>query len=57
MLPGNQGESLASINQVGIYNFQWQLSLNSAWIQNNINTVVFIQNTNTKEIYQAGSTF
>jgi hypothetical protein len=57
MLPSNQGESLASINQVGIYNFQWQLTLNSSWIQDNINTVVFIQNTNTKEIYQAGSTF
>jgi hypothetical protein len=57
MLPSNQGESLASINQVGTYNFQRQLTLNSAWIQNNINTVVFIQNTNTKEIYQAGSTF
>jgi hypothetical protein len=57
MLPSNQGESLASINQVGIYNFQRQLTLNSAWIQNNINTVVFIQNIDTKEIYQAGSTF
>ena len=30
MLPSNQGESLASINQVGIYNFQRQLTLNSA---------------------------
>lgn len=57
MLPSNQGESLASINQVGVYNFQRQLTLNSAWIQSNINTVVFIQNTSTKEIYQAGSTF
>lgn len=57
MLPSNQGESLASINQVGVYNFQRQVTLNSAWIQNNINTVVFIQNKDTKEIYQAGSTF
>jgi hypothetical protein len=57
MLPSNQGESLASINQVGIYNFQRQLTLNSAWIQNNINTLVFIQNKDTKEIYQVGSTF
>lgn len=57
MLPSNQGESLASINQVGVYNFERQITLNSAWIQNNINTIVFIQNTSTKEIYQAGSTF
>ena len=57
MLPSNQGESLASINQVGVYNFERQITLNSAWIQNNINTVVFIQNKDTKEIYQAGSTF
>jgi hypothetical protein len=57
MLPGNQGESLSAINQVGIYIFQRQLTLNSAWIQSNINTVVFIQNKDTKEIYQAGSTF
>ena len=57
MLPGNQGESLSAINQVGIYIFQRQLTLNSAWIQSNINTVVFIQNKDTKEIYQAGSSF
>ncbi len=57
MLPTNQGESLAAINQVGSYNFQRQLTLNSSWIQSNINTVVFIQNKDTKEIYQAGSTF
>lgn len=57
MLPDNQGESLAAINQVGSYNFQRQLTLNSTWVQGNINTVVFIQNKDTKEIYQAGSTF
>jgi hypothetical protein len=57
MLPGNQGESLSAINQVGIYVFQRQLTLNASWIQSNINTVVFIQNKDTKEIYQAGSTF
>lgn len=57
MLPTNQGESLLNISQTGTYNFQRQLTLNSTWIQNNINTVVFIQNKDTKEIYQAGSTF
>ena len=57
MLPTNQGESLLNISQTGTYNFQRQLTLNSTWIQSNINTVVFIQNKDTKEIYQAGSTF
>lgn len=57
MLPTNQGESLSAINQPGVYNFQRQLTLNSAWITSNIHTVVFIQNKDTKEIYQAGSTF
>ena len=57
MLPTNQGESLTNISQTGMYNFQRQLALNSTWIQSNINTVVFIQNKDTKEIYQAGSTF
>jgi hypothetical protein len=57
MLPDNQGESLAALNQVGNYNFQRQLTLNSAWVQSNIHTVVFIQNKDTKEIYQAGSTY
>lgn len=57
MLPTNQGESLSSINHSGKYIYQRQLTLNSNWIASNINTVVFIQNTETKEIYQAGSTF
>ncbi|MBK7632038.1 MAG: Omp28-related outer membrane protein [Ignavibacteriales bacterium] len=57
MLPTNQGESLSAINQPGVYNFQRQLTLNSAWITSNIHTVVFIQNKDTREIYQAGSTF
>jgi len=57
MLPDNQGESLASINQTGTYTFQRQIAINQNWIQSNLNTVVFIQNKETKEIYQAGSTF
>lgn len=57
MLPGNQGESLTSYNQTGTYTFQRQLTLNSNWNASNINTVVYVQNTNTKEIFQTGSTF
>jgi len=57
MLPGNQGESLTSYNQIGTYTFQRQLTLNSNWNASNINTVVYVQNTNSKEIFQTGSTF
>ncbi|MDY0081912.1 MAG: Omp28-related outer membrane protein [Ignavibacteriaceae bacterium] len=57
MLPDNQGESLASINQTGTYTFQKQIAINSAWVQSNLNAVVFIQNKETKEVYQTGSTF
>lgn len=57
MLPDNQGESLASINQLGTYNYQRQVAINTNWLQSNLNAVVFIQNKETKEIYQAGSTF
>lgn len=57
MLPGNQGESLTSYNQIGTYTFQRQLTLNSNWNASNINIVVYVQNTNTKEIFQTGSTF
>lgn len=57
MLPTNQGESLSSINQIGTYNFQRQITLDTYWNQSNINTVVYIQNKDTKEIFQAGSTF
>ncbi len=57
MLPGNHGESLTSYNQIGTYTFQRQLTLNSNWNASNINIVVYVQNTNTKEIFQTGSTF
>lgn len=57
MVPDNQGESLASINQLGTFMFQRQIAVSPDWIQSNLNAVVFIQNKDTKEVYQAGSTF
>jgi len=57
MLPNKDGESLASINKTGTNLFQRQLNLNTGWVQNKINTVVFIQDKKTKKIYQASSTF
>src|SRR5690606_12221419 len=57
MLPDNQEESLASINQLGTYNYQRLVAINSSWMQSNLNDVIFIQNKETIEVYQAGSTF
>ncbi len=56
MLPSNAGESLSSIKQTGEGIFQRQIVINSGWNPLNLNTVVYIQNTINKEVYQAGST-
>jgi hypothetical protein len=57
MLPDKDGESLTVLNTVISKTFERQFTFNSGWIQSNINTVVFIQNKDTKEVYQANSTF
>ncbi len=57
MLPTNQGESLAGIENNQVLTFERQVQINSGWNQSHLNTVVFIQNKQTKEVYQAGSTF
>ena len=57
MLPGKDGESLTVLSTLNSKTFEKQFTLNSNWVKANINTVVFIQNKDTKEIYQAGSTF
>lgn len=57
MLPSNTGESLSSIAQTGEGSFQRQVVIDPSWNQAHLNTVVYIQNINTKEVFQAGSTF
>ncbi len=57
MLPSNAGESLSGISLTDEVVFQRQTTINSGWVVNKLNTVAFIQNVVTKEIYQAGSTF
>lgn len=57
MLPANSGESLDGISQAEDVLFDWQTNIESGWNIANINTVAFIQNVATKEVYQAGSTF
>jgi len=57
MLPSSSGESLSSISLTEEVVFQRQTSINSNWIASKLNTVAFIQNVVTKEVYQATSTF
>lgn len=55
VLPSNNGESLGSINQSGIYSFNFEQAVNSAWDTSRLKVVAYVQNTSTKQIYQAGS--
>ncbi|UCH66439.1 MAG: PEGA domain-containing protein [Ignavibacterium sp.] len=57
MLPTNSGESLNGISQTDDVIFEWQTNIDPGWNLTHINTIAFIQNVTTKEVYQAGSTF
>lgn len=57
MLPTNQGESLSGLQNNQMLNFERQVEINSGWNSAHLNTVVFVQNQQTKEVYQTGSTF
>lgn len=57
MLPTNQGESLSDLQNNQVLNFERQVAISPGWNTAHLNTVVFIQNQQTKEVYQAGSTF
>lgn len=58
MLPSHAGEALAQGNrQPGIVKYDRQVMLNFAWNSANLHTIAFIQNTQTREVLQTGSTF
>lgn len=57
MLPSNQGESLEILQQNTEMSFENETIISSGWNQAHLNTVVYIQNKQTKEVYQANSTF
>lgn len=57
MMPSNQGQSLSSIELNTEVSFEFQTELNAGWNLAHLNSVVFIQNRQTKEVYQANSTF
>lgn len=57
MLPSTEGASIRQLINQGELSFQFTDALLSSWNLENINTVVFIQDQSSKEIFQTGSTF
>ncbi len=57
MLPSNDGISLRQLIEQGELFFDFEDVMLSDWNTKKMNTVVYIQNTITKEVYQTGSTF
>ncbi len=55
-LPTFNGEPVANIVQNGEISYEIDETLSTTWDMNHVNTVVYIQNTVNKEVYQAGST-
>ncbi|GJQ63365.1 MAG: hypothetical protein SCALA702_24180 [Melioribacteraceae bacterium] len=55
VLPSNNGESLGNISQSGIYTFNFEQAVDGAWDTSKLKVVAFVQNSSTKQIYQAGS--
>lgn len=57
MLPTVNGISLGDLLNEGEMSFEFDDVILSNWNPNKLNTIVYIQNRITKEIYQSGSTF
>ena len=57
MLPSKEGGSVRQLIDQGELSFQFEDALLSSWNLDKINTVVFIQEKTSKEIFQTGSTF
>ena len=57
MLPTKEGGSLRQLIDQGELSFQFEDALLSSWDLEKINTIVFIQDKTSKEIFQTGSTF
>ncbi len=56
MLPSNAGEQLVA-GAAEPVTYQRQVALHARWNASNLNTVCYVQNIRTKEVYQTGSTY
>ena len=57
MLPSINGILLRQLIDLGELSFEFEDAMFSDWNLENINAVIYVQNTITKEVYQTGSTF
>jgi hypothetical protein len=57
MLPYPEGEPIASLIQQGELSYVFEESIGVDWKLTNLNSIIYVQNSSTKEVYQAGSTF
>lgn len=57
MLPSKDGIPIRQFIDQGELSYSFEDALLSSWNLAKLNFVIFIQNINTKEVYQAGSTF
>ena len=57
MLPSNDGISLRQLIDESELSFEFKDAILSDWNPEKLSTVVYIQNSTTKEVYQTGSTF
>jgi len=57
MLPSVNGVSLRQLIDQGELSFEFEDAILSDWNPEKLNTVVYLQNSITKEVYQAGSSF
>ena len=55
LFPSNDGVPMSSLTSSNSY--QFENAIDTLWNTNNLEAVIFIQKTDTKEVYQAGSTF
>ena len=55
LFPSNDGYALSTLGNTQTY--QYENVIDTVWNINKLEVVTFIQNTGTKEVYQAGSTF
>ncbi len=57
MLPSINGEPLRNLINSNEILYEFKDALLSSWNLENINCIVYLQNVNTREVFQAGSTF
>ena len=56
MLPSNSGFPISNIESEGEINFNWETTINNTWNKDRLETIIYVQHTNSKEVFQTKST-